>query len=80
MVSGKVDYQSKFVIALQTQASVEYPLSAALPCPFCEGHAHMFQSVDILYDHAKTEHASQMATFEPGQAREKLRVAALKLR
>jgi hypothetical protein len=80
MDPGKVDIQSKFVNALRTQAKAEYPLSAALPCPFPGDHGRIFQSVDQLYDHAKSAHASEMAAFKPGQARDKLREAALKLR
>jgi hypothetical protein len=79
MDTGNV-LQSKFANALRTQGKAEYPLSGALPCPYPGHHGRMFQSVDQLYDHAKAEHASQIATFKPSQARERLRDAALKLR
>jgi hypothetical protein len=80
MDTGTVDIQSKFVQALRTQGKAEYPLSGALPCPYPGHHGRMFQSVDQLHDHAKAEHASEVAKFKPGQARERLRDAALKLR
>jgi hypothetical protein len=72
--------QSKFANALRTQGKAEYTLSGALPCPYSDHDGRMFQSVDQLYDHAKAEHALQIAIFKPGQARESLRDAALKLR
>ncbi|KAH8704679.1 hypothetical protein GQ44DRAFT_629914 [Phaeosphaeriaceae sp. PMI808] len=78
--TGNIDIQSKFVKALRTQGKAEYPLSGALPCPYPGHHGRMFQSVDQLYDHAKTEHAAQIANLKPAQAREKLKDAALKLR
>jgi hypothetical protein len=77
---ANIDIQSKFINALRNQGKAEYPLSGALPCPYPGHHGRMFQSVDQLYDHAQTEHAAQLASFKPGQAREKLRDAALKLR
>ncbi|KAH7076133.1 hypothetical protein FB567DRAFT_608774 [Paraphoma chrysanthemicola] len=78
MDTGNVDIQSKFVNALRTQKT-EIPLSGALPCPFGH-HGRMFQSVEQLYDHAKTEHASHIANLKPSQAKEKLKLAALELR
>lgn len=75
-----VDIQLKFVNALRTQGKAEYPLSGALPCPFQCHHGRMFQSVDQLYEHAKADHYAQVASFKPGQARERLRDLALKLR
>jgi hypothetical protein len=80
MDTGNVDIQSKFVNALRTQGKAEIPFSGALPCPYAGHNGRMFQSVEQLYDHAKTEHALQLASFKPGQARERLREAALKLR
>ncbi|KAH8698017.1 hypothetical protein GQ44DRAFT_779325 [Phaeosphaeriaceae sp. PMI808] len=78
--TGNIDIQSKFVKALRTQGKAEYSLSRALPCPYPGHHGRMFQSVNQLYNHAKTEHAAQIASLEPAQAREKLKNAALKLR
>lgn len=80
MESGNTDIQSKFIHALRTQGKAEYPLSGALPCPYPGHHGRIFQSVDQLYDHAKAEHAAQLANLKPSQAREKLRDEALKLR
>jgi hypothetical protein len=80
MDRGNIDIQSKFVNALRTQAKAEYPLSGALPCPFPGHHGRMFQSTDQLFDHAKTEHASELVKFSPEQARDEVRDAALKLR
>jgi hypothetical protein len=77
---GNVDIHSKYISVLRNQAKAEYPLSGALPCPYPGHHGRMFQSVDQLYDHAKAEHAAQLANFKPSQAREKLRDAALELR
>jgi hypothetical protein len=80
MDNAPVDIQSKFVNALRTQGKAEYPLSGALPCPYPGHHGRMFQSVDQLHDHAKAEHWKEIANYKPGQAKEKLRDAALKLR
>jgi hypothetical protein len=79
MDSGNV-LQSKFANALRTQSNAEYPLSVALPCPYPGHPGRMFQSIDQLYDHAKAEHASEIITLKPSQARGRLRDAALKLR
>jgi hypothetical protein len=80
MDTGTVDIHSKFVNALRTQGKAEYSLSGALPCPFPGHHGRIFQSADQLYDHAKTEHASELLKFNPEQARDQVRDAALKLR
>jgi hypothetical protein len=58
----------------------KYRLSGALPCPYPSHHGRILHSVDQLYDHAKAEHATQLANPEPSQAREKLRDVALNLR
>ncbi|CAO2651489.1 Nn.00g040590.m01.CDS01 [Neocucurbitaria sp. VM-36] len=72
--------QSRFVHALRTQGKAEYPLTSALPCPYPGHHGRIFQTVDQLFDHAKTEHHSEIANLEPRQARAQLKEAALKLR
>lgn len=69
------DVLSRFVHVLYKQ-----PRSLpTLPCPLGH-HGRMFQSVDQLYDHAKTEHASHIANLKPSQAKEKLILAAFELR
>jgi hypothetical protein len=55
-----VDIESKFVDALRSQGKAEYPLSGALPCPYPGHHGRTFQSVDQVYDYAKT--AAQSST------------------
>jgi hypothetical protein len=79
MNTGTVDIHSKFVHALRTQGKTEWPLNGALPCPY--GHpGRMFQSLDQLYDHAKTEHESQFSGFKPSQIRDQLKDAVIRLR
>jgi hypothetical protein len=75
MNPGNIDIQSKFVHVLLTLDKAE----CALPCPYPCHHGRIFQSVDQLYDHAKAEHAAQLASLKLSQAREKLRDKALKL-
>jgi hypothetical protein len=79
-MNGDINMRLKYVKALETQSGTEVLSPGALPCPYAGHNVRMFQSVDELYDHAKTEHALQLASFEPWQARERLRDAALKLR
>jgi hypothetical protein len=74
------DMQSRFINALRTQPKMESPLDLSLPCPY-PGHAgRMFLDIDQLYNHASYEHASDIASLEPSQAREELRTASLELR
>jgi hypothetical protein len=70
---------STFADALRTQNKAEWPLSGAVPCPYPGHHGRMFQNVDALYDHAKAEHATEIAGFSSSEARDMLRDAALKL-
>jgi hypothetical protein len=76
-------FRSKFVYALRTQVgtqgNTEWPLNDALPCPYGH-HGRMFQNLDQLYDHAKTEHESQFSGFKPSQIREQLKDAVIRLR
>lgn len=72
--------QSKFVNALRTQGKAEVPLTGALPCPYPGHHGRMFQSIDQLYDHAKTEHARQVEGLKPKDAQKQLRDAVFNLR
>ena len=72
--------QSRFVNALRTQGKGEYPPTSALPCPYQGHHGRIFLSIEQLFDHAKAEHASEIAGLEPRQARAQLKEAALKLR
>lgn len=80
MDTRNMDLQSKFLHALRTQGKAEYPLAGALPCPYPGHGGRIFQSIDQLHDHAKAEHAAQLANLKPSQVREKLRDEALKLR
>jgi hypothetical protein len=79
MTTGNVDIHSKFVHALRTQGKTEWSLNGALPCPYGH-HGRMFQSLDQLYDHAKTEHESQFTDLKPSQIREQLKDAVIRLR
>jgi hypothetical protein len=65
--------------ALRIQSKAEWPLSGAVPCPYPGHHGRMFPNVDSLYDHAKVEHATEIAGFPSSETREMLRDAALKL-
>jgi hypothetical protein len=80
MATGPADIQSKFVNALRTQGKAELPVSGALPCPYPGHHGRMFQNINQLYAHAKSEHLIQLEGLDPDQAKETLKQAALKLR
>ncbi|KAF2030790.1 hypothetical protein EK21DRAFT_100265 [Setomelanomma holmii] len=72
--------QSKFVNALRTQGKSESQLPDVITCPYPGHHGRIFQNIDQLYDHMRTEHARQIENLKPKQAREFLRDELLKLR
>lgn len=75
------DIQSRFVHALRTQASskAESRLGGPLPCPY--GHnGRMFQTVDQLLDHARTEHSVEVQDLDDRQGRMKVHTAVVRAR
>jgi hypothetical protein len=68
--------QSKFVNALRTQAKTDYPLTGTLTCPYSSGcQGRIFQNLEQLYNHAKTDHSRQIEGLDPNQARDQLKNA-----
>lgn len=77
----RLDIQSRFVNALRTQASnkAESRLEGPLPCPY--GHnGRMFQTVDQLLDHARTEHSVEVQGLDDKQGRMKVRDSVVRAR
>ncbi|KAF2715133.1 hypothetical protein K504DRAFT_367840 [Pleomassaria siparia CBS 279.74] len=80
-MTSNVDIQARFVNALRTQAkTTDATSSDALPCPYCNHSGRIFQTTDQLFSHARTEHAAILKLMDPGQARVKVRNAALKMK
>jgi hypothetical protein len=81
MEPNNVDIQSRFVNALRTQASrkASNRFIGPLPCPY--GHeGRIFQDVDQLLGHARTEHGAEIEGSSDERARNTLREAVMRLR
>lgn len=78
MNSGDTEF--RYVNVLRNQGNKPEALSGALPCPFPGHQGRIFQHINQLVDHAKTEHSSEIEGLEPRQARAFLKEAASRLR
>ncbi|CAI6334507.1 unnamed protein product [Periconia digitata] len=79
-MSTHVDHPSRYVTALLTQAKTAEAIpSDALPCPYCH-HGRIFQSIDQLFAHAKSDHAPRLTSLDPQHARAHLQEAALRIK
>lgn len=75
MNPASINIQSRFIDALRTQPSHHKgePRSAsALSCPYCSHRGRVFQNLDQLWDHARTEHNSEFNGLASPRARDKL--------
>ncbi|KAJ4286340.1 hypothetical protein N0V90_013374 [Kalmusia sp. IMI 367209] len=79
MASGNVDVHARFVNALRTQAKA-LPPSDALPCPYCSHQGRIFQNLDQLFSHAKTDHAHLLQDIDQSRARSRVKEDALKVK
>lgn len=75
MTSDNVDIQSRFINALRTQAShhkAEPRSVSTLTCPYVGHDGRVFQGVEQLLGHARTEHGEDFEGLASPQARAKL--------
>jgi len=71
MNPNTADVHSRWVQALKTQRPDD-PSHSVLGCPY--GHSgRIFQNLDQLYDHTRTEHAKEIEGLRPSQARDQIR-------
>jgi hypothetical protein len=74
MEPANISIQPRFVNALGTQASYKprKNLATALLCPYPGHNGRIFNSINQLLDHAKTDHAEYFGDLSPDEARRKL--------
>ncbi|KAF1357737.1 hypothetical protein EJ07DRAFT_127523 [Lizonia empirigonia] len=75
MSSGHVDSPSHYVHVLQTQPihhKAEPRSASRLPCPYPGHEGRVFQGIEQLLNHARTDHDAEFKYLESPQARAKL--------